>query len=184
MNAKPLCGLPAAQPIHHHRTSYPGIEFHCASSPPCHSKASRRPNRTGTLLRRHLKAIKAGSVVHFASAVYTIRQVYRNVKRWRDTRMPLRWTGAAMQGAAKAFCRLKRTSNCRRYERPCLPIRSSIPSTQILNSKPRPRSLFKQRRLPSEFQHGSGHCQTGTDVLTGNRLDQCLYQEVIALSRF
>jgi hypothetical protein len=27
-----------------------------------------------------------------------------------------------------------------------------------LNSKPRPRSLFKQRRLPSEFQHGSGHC--------------------------
>jgi DNA replication protein DnaC len=36
-----------------------------------------------------------------------------------------------------------------------LPIRSSIPSTPILNSKPRPRSLFKQRRLPSEFQHGS-----------------------------
>ena len=75
MNVKPLCGLPAAQPIHHHRTSYPGIEFHCEhpSSPPCQSKASRRHNRTGTLLRRHQKAIKAGSVVHFVTAVYSSR---------------------------------------------------------------------------------------------------------------
>ena len=37
----------------------------------------------------------------------TIRQVCRNVKRWRDTRMALRWTGAAMQEAAKGFRRLK-----------------------------------------------------------------------------
>ena len=29
MNAKPLRCLPAAQPVHHHRTSYPSIEFHC-----------------------------------------------------------------------------------------------------------------------------------------------------------
>ena len=33
-------------------------------------KGIKRTNRTGTLLRRHQKAIKAGSVVHFASAVY------------------------------------------------------------------------------------------------------------------
>ena len=33
--------------------------------------ASRRPSRTGTLLRRLQKAIKAGSVVHFVTAVYT-----------------------------------------------------------------------------------------------------------------
>ena len=38
----------------------------------------------------------------------TIRQVCRNVKRWRDTRMALRWTGAAMQEAAKGFRRLRR----------------------------------------------------------------------------
>lgn len=37
----------------------------------------------------------------------TIRQVCRNVKRWRDTKMALRWTGAAMQEAAKGFRRLK-----------------------------------------------------------------------------
>jgi transposase-like protein len=37
----------------------------------------------------------------------TIRQVCRNVKRWRDTRMVLRWTGAAMLEAAKGFRRLK-----------------------------------------------------------------------------
>jgi len=81
MNAKPLCGLPAAEPIHHHRASYPGIEFHCEhpSSLPCHSKASRRPNRTGTLLRRRRKAIKARSVVHFITAVYICHRHRQNV---------------------------------------------------------------------------------------------------------
>ena len=29
MNAKALRRLPAAQPFHHHRASYPGIKFHC-----------------------------------------------------------------------------------------------------------------------------------------------------------
>jgi len=37
----------------------------------------------------------------------TIRQVCRNVKRWRDAMMALRWTGAAMLEAAKGFRRLK-----------------------------------------------------------------------------
>ena len=37
----------------------------------------------------------------------TIRQVCHNVKRWRDARMALRWTGAAMLEAAKGFRRLK-----------------------------------------------------------------------------
>ena len=35
------------------------------------------------------------------------RRVCRNVKRWRDASMALRWTGAAMQEAAKGFRRLK-----------------------------------------------------------------------------
>jgi putative transposase len=37
----------------------------------------------------------------------TIRRVCRNVKRWRDTKMALRWTAAAMLEAAKGFRRLK-----------------------------------------------------------------------------
>src|SRR5260221_10831896 len=37
----------------------------------------------------------------------TIRQVCRNVKRWRNAKMVLRWTGAAMVEAAKGFRRLK-----------------------------------------------------------------------------
>jgi transposase-like protein len=37
----------------------------------------------------------------------TIRRVCRNVKRWRDASMALRWTAAAMQEAAKGFRRLK-----------------------------------------------------------------------------
>jgi transposase-like protein len=37
----------------------------------------------------------------------SIRRVCRNVKRWRDASMALRWTGAAMLEAAKGFRRLK-----------------------------------------------------------------------------
>ena len=33
----------------------------------------------------------------------TIRRVCRNVKRWNDASMALRWTGAAMMEAAKGF---------------------------------------------------------------------------------
>jgi putative transposase len=37
----------------------------------------------------------------------TVRRVCRNVKRWRDPSMSLRWTAAAMQEAVKGFRRLK-----------------------------------------------------------------------------
>src|SRR3954468_9972621 len=36
-----------------------------------------------------------------------IRQVTRNVKRWRDASMALRWTAAGMMEASKGFRRLK-----------------------------------------------------------------------------
>ena len=37
----------------------------------------------------------------------SVRRVCRNVKRWRDAPMALRWTGAAMREAATGFRRLK-----------------------------------------------------------------------------
>ena len=37
----------------------------------------------------------------------TVRRVCRNVKRWRDASMALRWTSAAMLEAVKGFRRLK-----------------------------------------------------------------------------
>src|ERR1700731_1763769 len=54
VNAKPIRRLPAAQPLNHHRMSDLGIKFHCEhpSSPSMPLKTSRRPSRTGTLLRR------------------------------------------------------------------------------------------------------------------------------------
>ncbi len=39
--------------------------------------------------------------------IAVIRQVCRNVKRWRGARMARRWTGTAMREAAKGFRRLK-----------------------------------------------------------------------------
>ena len=40
----------------------------------------------------------------------SVRRVCRNVKRWRDASMALRWTAAAMLEAAKGFRRLKAKS--------------------------------------------------------------------------
>jgi hypothetical protein len=39
-----------------------------------------------------------------------VRRVCRNVKRWRDASMALRWTAAAMREAARGFRRLKAKS--------------------------------------------------------------------------
>jgi len=36
-----------------------------------------------------------------------VRRVCRNLKRWRNTVMALRWTAAGMMEAAKGFRRLK-----------------------------------------------------------------------------
>jgi hypothetical protein len=40
----------------------------------------------------------------------SVRRVCRNVKRWRNASMALRWTAAAMLEAAKGFRRLKAKS--------------------------------------------------------------------------
>jgi transposase-like protein len=53
-------------------------------------------------LRRALACTNA-----IESLMSVIRQVCRNVKRWRDARMALRWTGTAMLEAKKTFRRLK-----------------------------------------------------------------------------
>ena len=37
----------------------------------------------------------------------TVRRVCRNVKRWRNAEMALRWSAAGMMEAAKGFRRLK-----------------------------------------------------------------------------
>lgn len=49
-----------------------------------------------------------GRAVHWkARFSASLRQVCRNVKRWRDAKMALRWTAAGMLEAAKGFRRLK-----------------------------------------------------------------------------
>ena len=53
-------------------------------------------------LRRSLGCTNA-----IESLMAVLRQVCRNVKRWRDARMALRWTGTAMLEAEKSFRRLK-----------------------------------------------------------------------------
>lgn len=51
------------------------------------------------------RALASTNIIESMNAV--IRQVCRSVKRWRDAKMALRWTGAGMLEAAKGFRRLK-----------------------------------------------------------------------------
>src|SRR3954469_23769905 len=72
-----------------------------------HPGRSRRdadsdPARLASVLRRSLACTNI-----IENMMGTIRRVCRNVKRWRDASMALRWTAAAMQEATKGFRRLK-----------------------------------------------------------------------------
>ena len=51
------------------------------------------------------RSLASTNIIESMNAV--IRQVCRNVKRWRDAQMGLRWTAAGMIEAAKGFRRLK-----------------------------------------------------------------------------
>lgn len=51
------------------------------------------------------RSLASTNIIEPMNAV--IRQVCRNVKRWRDAQMALRWTAAGMLEAAKGFRRLK-----------------------------------------------------------------------------
>jgi transposase-like protein len=54
----------------------------------------------------------------------TVRRVCRNVKRWRNAAMALRWTAAGMMEAAKGFRRLKAYKQL-----PILRLSLTLPST-------------------------------------------------------
>ena len=66
-------------------------------------KRFKHPEPTGTAKKRHPVSKFQQSSGHplIESMNSVIRQVCRNVKRWRDARMALRWTAAGMVEAKK-----------------------------------------------------------------------------------
>ena len=82
VDAEPLRRLPTAQPVHHHRTSYPGIEFHCEH--PFDLSMPFRGIEIGLTGPVHFCAAfsaanHAGSVVHFVTAIYNCLWQYLNM---------------------------------------------------------------------------------------------------------
>ena len=57
------------------------------------------------LLSRVCTATVRANIIE--NALGTVRQVTRNVKRWRNAEMALRWTAAGLLEAQKTFRRLK-----------------------------------------------------------------------------
>jgi hypothetical protein len=85
----------------------------------------------------------------------SIRRVCRNVKRWRNASMALRWTGAAMLEAAKGFRRLKAHS-CQATRSFTSPLRKDDDSIP----------LFDRRAIPSSRPR-YGDASRAVAILTG-----------------
>jgi putative transposase len=54
------------------------------------------------------------------SMISIARTTNRNVTRWRDGQMVLRWTAAGVLNAERSFRRIRATSRCRNWSRPCI----------------------------------------------------------------
>src|ERR1700675_4108376 len=85
-------------------------------------------------LRRSLACTNTIKNIHA-----TIRQVCRNVKRWQDAKMALRWTAAAMLEAAKGFRRLKAHKQLPILRAALAAHQAKPPSTPALQHKPSAR---------------------------------------------
>lgn len=69
------------------------------------------------------------------SLMAVLRQVCRNVKRWRNARMALRWTGTAMLEAKKSFRRLKAHKQLPVLRAALLRHQQALPGDQRIASK-------------------------------------------------
>jgi len=64
-----------------------------------------------------------------------LRQVCRNVKRWRDARIALRWTATAMLEAEKGFRRLKTHKQLSILRAALLRYQQALPGDRPIASK-------------------------------------------------
>jgi hypothetical protein len=81
-------------------------------------------------LRRSLGCTNA-----IESLMAVLRQVCRNVRRWRDGRMALRWTATAMLEAKKGFRRLKAHKQLPILRAALLRHRQALPGDQPIACK-------------------------------------------------
>ena len=86
----------------------------------------------------------------------SVRRVCRNVKRWRDASMALRWTAAAMLEAAKGFRRLKAKSQLPQLRAALLAYQRKSSRPPALAQAHMPHSLH-HRHAEHAFQQRSGH---------------------------
>jgi transposase-like protein len=110
-------------------------------------------NRLGlpTPLRRSLACTNS-----IENMMGTVRRVCRNVKRWRNAAMALRWTAAGMMEAAKGFRRLKATDSSRSSRSRLSLTRASASSRRRLNRKPMPHSITHSDACLAELNRDRG----------------------------
>src|SRR5688500_12965271 len=88
-----------------------------------------------------------------------IRQVTRNVKRWRDASMALRWTAAGMMEARKGFRRLKAYKQLPKLRDALLALRAARAES---------RSCQFRRGRVSDCEQRLLICNTGRDISAGS----------------
>ena len=102
-------------------------------------------------LRRSLGCTNA-----IESLMAVLRTVCRNVKRWRNARMALRWTGTAMLEAEKSFRRLKAHKQLPILRAALLRHQQTLLDNQPVGRKDLAASGFNRWRLLHQFQQAPG----------------------------
>ena len=108
-----------------------------------HRHPPRPAARTPALARLHQ---------HVENALGTVRQVTRNVKRWRHAEMALRWTAAGLLEAQKTFRRLKAYRQLPILRNALQEHLRKAQADSAIETIMKAHSIINQRRLPHEFQ--------------------------------
>lgn len=87
-------------------------------------------------------------------------RVCRNVKRWRDASMALRWIVAAMLDAVKGFRRLKARNQLPQLRAALQAHQQKVDLVASVTQAPQANSVH-ERRSANDFQHHTGHPPKG-----------------------
>ena len=100
----------------------------------------------------------------------SVRRVCRNVKRWRDASMALRWTAAAMLEAAKGFRRLKARSQLPQLRAALLAHRQKAdPASSVAQARQAAWWPSTARRARFSTSRGTSPCSLAERLLPSCR---------------
>ena len=111
-------------------------------------------NRLGLLMQLRRSLACTNSI---ETMIGTVRRVCRNVKRWRNAGMALRWTAAGMMEATKGFRRLKGHKQLPILKAALAAYQAKNNDQKKLSRTWKPHSIINGQRSSRQVQQSAGH---------------------------